>query len=227
MYHLYMDESGELGTNLRSSQFFLITLLSTENPKALQKRMKRECARLYGAGWPRDIEIKGQKLWQSPQIPKVPETISSKRAEIASRIIQSLVAGPIRVHYSIARKKRLSPHILQADYGIAFNFLAGTLLVRAYPDHFSGPLTLVVDQRNKETHHKLKFDGYVETRLVTDCEHASELTITHEESHNDLGLCAVDFISWGLFRYYEHNDPAFRNLIRPVVGYRDNWYAGK
>ena len=116
---------------------------------------------------------------------------------------------------------------MNAEYGIAYNFLCGTLLCRAYAEHFSGPLEIVVDQRNKETHSKLKFDGYLETRLVGDCNHDLGLSISHEESSDILGLQAVDFLSWSLFRNYEHHDKTFVPLVAPIIGYRDDWGSWK
>lgn len=226
-YDVFVDESGEFGQKSGSSKFFLIAALSTANKKALNKRIKKEKAILYNDGWPGDIEIKGTSLWGSHHNSRIPQRISANRIDILKRIITSIVLSPVKVHYSIARKERLAPHIRSAPYGVAYNWLAGKLLTRAYPEHFSGPLNLIVDQRNKETHSKMKFDGYVETQLVCECSHTHHLAIEHAESHAIPGLQAVDFLSWGLFRYYEHDDNTFRPLILPALGYRDAWYPGK
>jgi len=227
MFYLFLDESGELGKNKGSSDHFIIATLCTENLKALEKRIKKENAKLINAGWPKNIEIKGTTVWGSPHNPKIPASISDRRIEIITTYLETISSGPVSIHYSVAKKAHLKPHILNAEYGIAYNFLCGTLLCRAYKDHYAGPITLVVDQRNKETHTKMKFDGYLETRLIGDCEHADTLSIDHRESHADLGLQAVDFLSWSLFRHYEHKDPTFRKVFADNIGYRDDWYAWK
>jgi len=227
MHHLFIDESGELGLSVGSSEFFLITALCTENLKALEKRVWKEKAKLINAGWPKDIEIKGTSIWGSPHNPRIPKAISDKREDIMSEVIQSICAGPNKVHYSIAKKKHLSSHIMKAEYGIAYNFLCGTLLCRAYARHFAGPLEIVVDQRSKETHSKMKFDGYVETRLVGDCSHETDLHISHAESHDVPGLQAVDFLSWALFRKYEKKQSKFADLMKGNIGYCDDWYSTK
>jgi Protein of unknown function (DUF3800) len=227
MHYLFIDESGELGINAGSSEFFLITALCTENLKALEKRVWKEKAKLINAGWPKDIEIKGTSIWGSPHNPRIPKPISERREVIMGEILTSLSAGPNKVHYSIAKKKHLSSHIMKAEYGIAYNFLCGTLLCRAYPKHFAGPLEIVVDQRSKETHSKMKFDGYVETRLIGDCQHETDLVISHAESHDVPGLQAVDFLSWALFRKYEKRQPQFADMIKSNIGYCDDWYSTK
>jgi hypothetical protein len=226
-HYLFIDESGELGTERGSSNYFLIAALCVPSVKALEKRVWKEKAKLYNSGWPKDIEIKGTSVWGSPHNPRIPGIISRRRKEIIVDIIKSICATDMTVHYSIANKHHLAPHLLGAPFGIAYNFLCGTLICRAYKAHFAGPLEIVVDQRSKETHNKMKFDGYLETRLVGDCDHSDSLTISHEESHIVPGLQAVDFLCWGLFRHYEHNDSYFKPLIDPRVGYKDDWYSWK
>jgi hypothetical protein len=227
MHYLFIDESGELGLKPRSSEFFLITTLCTENLKSLEKRVRKEKAKLISAGWPKDIEIKGTSIWSSPHNPRIPEPISKQREDIICEILTAICAGPNTIHYSIAKKKHLSNHIMQAEYGIAYNFLCGTLLCRAYKNHFRGPLKIVVDQRSKETHSKMKFDGYVETRLVGECQHEMDLSIEHKESHDVPGLPAVDFLSWALFRKYEKKQSKFADIITSNIGYCDDWYSSK
>lgn len=226
-FHVFVDESGEFGRKANSSDHFLIAALVTENLKALEKRMKKEKAKLYNAGWPQDLEIKGTNIWSSPHLPAIPKAISDRREQIVVEIIEAIAASTGKLHYSIAKKKHLKPHLLAAEYGVAYNFLCGTLLCRAYPDHFKGALEVVVDQRSKETHHKMKFDGYLETRLVTECGHTHHVNIEHKESSQVLGLQAVDFLSWALFRHYEHEDSRFLKYVQPIVGYKDDWYSWK
>lgn len=227
LHSLFMDESGELGTHASSSRHFLICVLKADSEKALRKRLKKQKALLINAGWPKDIEIKGNSIWSAPHDPRIPAEIGKRREEILERIIGSIVAGPIDVFYSIVNKSRIARRLLDADYGIAFNWFSGQLLCKSHKHFGDSDVRLVVDQRNKETHHKLKFDGYVETRLLTDCGHQHGLTIEHRESHDVSGLQAVDFLSWGLFRGYERGDQQFRKIILPHVRVCDDWYAGK
>lgn len=223
--HVFIDESGELGTKAGSSRFFLIAMLSVPSPRALEKRIWKEKAKLYNAGWPKDLEIKGTSVWGCQHNPRIPPSISGRRVEILRDIITSICYSDVKIFYSIAQKCHLSARLMAVDYGIAYNYLAGTLISRCHANHLNGPLEIVVDQRSKETHSKLKFDGYLETRLIGDCAHDHPLSIQHAESHNIPGLQSVDFISWGLFRHYEFHDSQFKNLIDPKVVYRDDWYS--
>lgn len=226
-HHLYMDESGELGQKPGSSKFFLICLLSTKSPKALKKRIAKAKAELYNLGWPKDLEIKGTSLWGAEHQRGVPAEISTNKIRFIRNILSSIAKSDVKLHYIIVNKNRMTQSLKQADYGIAFNYYSGMLLTRAYSGNYCGPVALIVDQRNKETHKKKHFDGYVETKFIADLDHCHPLKIEHRESHDEFGLQAVDFMSWALFRYFEHDDGQFLDLMQPVMGYVDNWYAGK
>lgn len=220
-----MDESGEFGVKPGSSRHLQIAVLSTEHPRALEKRLRKEKAKLYNAGWPKSLEIKGTTVWGSPHNPQISKAISDRRVQIMQEILQSICSGPVHLLYSIVNKQHISPHLKAAAYGIAYNYFSGNLLCKGYPGSFAGPIELVVDQRSKETHNKDKFDGYIETRLVGDCNHSEYLNISHKESHDVAGLQAVDFMSWALFRHHEHNDSQFLPIVQPRIVLKDDWYT--
>jgi hypothetical protein len=173
------------------------------------------------------FEIKGATLWRSNVIEGVPTSISTDRVAVLTTFLQSIRSCDLRIHYAVVNKAKLSEKLKDAPYGIAYNYFAGQLLCRACKEHFAGPLAITVDQRNKETHTKLKFDGYLETRLVIDCDHRDALTINHEESQKVRALQAADLISWAIFRNYEHADDRFLNVLRQRLGCCDDWYSWK
>lgn len=227
MNHLYLDESGELGTSLGSSKFFVIAIAQADNPARLKQRMRKRKKALYDAGWPRDLEIKGTSLWNSHREARIPNAIADNRIDWLHRFIKASTEGGVKVHYSVIRKERLAARVLAAPYGIAYNFFSAKLVTRAHNIHFNGDINLIVDQRNKETHDKMTFDGYLKTQMIMECNYEHSMRISHLESHQVTGLQAVDFLSWGLFRYYEHNDNQFKATIQPAIGYVDRWYPGK
>jgi hypothetical protein len=225
MHFLFLDESGEFGFEDGSSTHLLIAILETDNAKHLKNVMRKEKKRLHDLGWPPAIEIKGTHLYGCHRMAGMPAEIVESRHDHAARIITKIAGCGVRPHYSIVRKGALKPHLRNAPYGIAYNYFAGNVICKLHNGRLNCPVTLVVDRRNKETHAHMPFDGYVTTRVISDCSHEHEFTIRHEDSRDWLGLQAVDFISWGLFRHYEHGDSRYRDLIRPTVGIRDSWYA--
>ena len=45
----------------------------------------------------------------------------------------------------------------------------------------------------------------------------NKLTIKHENSQNESCLQVLDFVSWAIFRNYEHKDPTFMELIKNKI----------
>jgi hypothetical protein len=225
LHHLFLDESGEFGQAAGSSRHLLIAILCPPDAKRLKNVMRKEKKRLHDLGWPINLEIKGTSLWGCEKKTEIPLVIREKRIEHLKQIITRILEADCGPSYAIINKSGLAPHLRDAPYGIAYNYFTGNLLCKMYDGRINGPVTLIVDQRNKETHHQMPFDGYVKTRVISDCSHGHPFSVLHEDSSKWLGLQACDFISWGLFRHYEHGDSQFRDLIRPKIGIRDNWYA--
>lgn len=59
---------------------------------------------------------------------------------------------------------------------------------------------LFVDQRSKERHSHLHFDGYIETRVFTERTSGMHFLIRHEDSRVVKDLSTADYISWSIFR---------------------------
>lgn len=225
MHFLFLDESGEFGFQDGSSKHLLLAILETDDPKRLKNVIRKEKKALHDLGWPRNLEIKGTSLWKCSRNKAVPKVISQNRDAHLSRIVERILSCGARPHYFVVRKSALKESLKKAPYGIAYNYFAGNILCKIHAKKFQFPVTLVVDRRNKETHANMPFNDYITTRMITDCDHEHGFSIRHEESHEWLGLQAVDFIAWGLFRFYEHGDSTFKNLIAPNVGIREAWYV--
>lgn len=224
MREFFLDESGELGFSVGSSKKFLIAIIEAKQPKRLKNALRKEKKRLHDLGWPRDIEIKGTSLFRSHLNDQIPSEISDHREENLQRIIRRILSCDTHPNYICVEKDRLSENLRTAPYGIAYNFFAARLFCKLAEKYPEDGLQLIVDQRNKETHAHMPFDGYLQTKVIADNAHAAGFTISHENSEKWLGLQAVDFISWGMFRHFEHGDDQFCKIIYPHCSITDHFY---
>lgn len=225
MQYLFLDESGELGFSQNSSSHFLLTMLQTDAPKQLKNAVRRQKKALHDAGWPRELEIKGTSLNGCHRINGIPHQIGEKRRDYISGFIRAIVRANVTIHYAIVNKSRITENLRQAPYGIAYNYYSGNLLCKIHNKSIHEPIKFIVDKRNKETHNNMPFTGYIQTKIISECNHTHGFDIKHEDSRDWLGLQAVDLICWSIFRHYEHKDSEFLNLIAPHIGVRDSWYA--
>lgn len=215
MQMIYADESGELGLHPNSSKNFIVTMITTSTPKPLKNALKNEKKKLYKLGWPPDLEIKGTSLWGSDRNSDVPNSISDNKITIIRRILSKITDRDTAVHYCHVDKRNLTDAMKQAPYGVVYNICSGLLVGEIFEKHTQCDMKMIIDRRSKESHDWAHFDGYVTTKIVADYGYSGELNISHEESDKILGLQAVDFISWSLFRKIEHNDSQFCDLIDP------------
>jgi hypothetical protein len=59
------------------------------------------------------------------------------------------------------------------------------------------------------------FKNYLETKVLLN--HKLKIEISIETSHSVKGLQAVDFVSWALFKKYEHGENSYYNIIKNVI----------
>ncbi len=226
MKYYYLDESGDLGFNNKSSKFFVIAIVTANGANALKKRVNKNTAILLGKGWPADEEIKGNSLWISPRRPRIPKQISDNRISYISKTIKYLCEGDITVNYIVFRKSRISPHLKRADNAYIYNYFSYLLLCEMHKKELlKTDINFTVDMRSKETHKQMPFNGYIQTRLATDLDYPHEMVIKHCDSSQVKGLQAVDFLCWSIFRKYEHGDDQFYNLLKPKLFAVKRWYV--
>lgn len=225
MFEFYLDESGELGFSAGSSKHFLIAILETTNSKRLKNALKSEKKKLHNLGWPTNIEIKGTSLFHCHRNEQIPDHIANNKAEHIQKILQRVLSSGAKPHYFVIQKNKITKNLREAPYGILYNYYTNCLFSKIHAGKEASDISLIVDQRNKETHSHMDFDGYLNTKIIAECNHQGQFQISHEDSQKRLGLQAVDFIAWGLFRYYEHNDNQFKTTIGPYVNIREKWYA--
>lgn len=227
MIEYFLDESGELGFSERSCDHFLIAIVEAKEPKRLKNALRKEKTKLQKMGWPLDLEIKGTSLFGCHRNDRVPAIISQNRHSHIEKIVRRILSSNVKANYIAVKKDRLTQNLKSAPYGIAYNYFAARLFCQMTASRSKEDLRLVVDQRNKETHAHMPFNGYLETRVIADCGHAAEFEILHEDSSKWLGLQAVDFISWGMFRHFEHNDDHYSKIIFPNCEVTDHFYTKK
>ncbi len=76
--NIFMDESGELGFNPRSSSHYYIACLCPSKSKLIGRRFKRFHSHLIRQGWPKEIESKASNLFDAKYNPRIPSTFAYK-----------------------------------------------------------------------------------------------------------------------------------------------------
>lgn len=242
MRHVFLDESGDLGFDGGSTHFVIATL-SPASGSSLSKVAKNFNAYLIRAGWNKGVEIKATNVFNCPRNPAIPKSFNLKdNPESAIRgILERIAALQAEIDYAVVRLSTVYEHLRKLPDAILYNYFALQVLsprLCRYP-----AVTLWVDRRNREYHHQLHFDGYIETqiqlkraeskqeRMILNIKHIGPDTLkaTPTDGKSEIqfglrGLEAVDFVCWAIKRRFENGDKRWMQLLEKRIRFRNHLY---
>lgn len=222
--NIFVDESGEMGFNANSSTHYVITCLCPSNSKLISNRFKRYHANLISLGWPQDIEPKATTMFSSSKNRDIPSSFKYKSDPIPlmTSFLGGLATQDLEIDAIVVNKSNIDEHLKKAPLGILHNYYSSKILVPRVCMYDS--VHLFVDRRTKERHPQLKFDGYLETKVLEQRVGWSYFQIMHEDSKKVRGLSTVDYISWAIFRLFEFNDSRFFDCFVGKIKNFKKWY---
>lgn len=201
MAHIFLDESGDLGFKPSSSRWFLFTIAIVSDPRALERVVKRV--------W-RPLKKKYKKLG---------ELHASHEKDITrKRVLKQLSeVSDLKVLCVILNKKKVYVD-LQNQKNYLYNYTANVLLERLHTKEVLGQkesLHLFVDRKDTKKRLRENFISYLTGSMNK--RHDGPFVVELHSSHENKSLQAVDFISWALFRKYEHGDYEFYEIIKSKI----------
>lgn len=205
MTFIYLDESGDLGFDLsksKTSKYFVVTALLTNQPRPLNKIIRKE--------------IRGFNRRQKKSHPGVLHA-NRESPRIRHRVLSAMAGQEISILVVYLNKTRVYTK-LQDEKPVLYNYVANFLL-----DRIIGKELVTADRRVKliasrrETNKFLNanFKSYLEGQ--TRGSHRVDLEVLVKSPHEDKCLQIVDMASWAVFRKLEHGDDSYCNAIRTKI----------
>jgi len=194
-----MDESGDLGFNFDkkgTSSYFLVTFLLVYNKRSIEKCVKKVYSTL-------------RKKYK-----KVGILHAYKEEPITRKRLLALLANTDCRVMTILLNKRKVYTRLQDEKPVLYNYITNILLDRIFSKKLVGTESVEIVASKKETNKFLNqnFKIYLQSQLIK--EHGISITITVKTAAEAKALQAADFVSWAIFRKYEHGDETYYDIIR-------------
>lgn len=197
MWHLYLDESGDLGFDFQAkkpSRFLTIAVLAVNHRKAVDRirtAVRRTLRNKVNRGRKNEQELKGFRT-----------DLRVKRYFL--RIIKDCEFG---IYAITLNKIRVYDELTKGAPARArlYNFIAHRVLDRIPFENADGAIELVVD-RSKGKWEITEFNQYLQQQLAGRVDPRIPINIYHRSSCVDCGLSAADLFCWGIFRKYEQQD---------------------
>jgi hypothetical protein len=199
MKFIFLDESGELGFGGKSSNYFIITLMSCDEGElpAIRRIMKRVREKLIKKKLKRLPELKGNN--SSSKVRKeVLERFTKIKAEI----------------FTIILKKSKIYEYLKDKKDKLYNYLSNLILNECSFD--TAEVFLIVDRSKSNRSLREDFDRYIKSEISKN-NSSCNLNILHQNSQKEQCLQVLDFVSWAIFRNYEYNDSVYFDIIKSKI----------
>lgn len=201
---VYMDESGDLGFSHKkgNSKHFLVTLLAVENQKPIEKVVRKVHQTLRK----KVKKLSGGVLHCTKEKPVTRKRLLNQLSK-CHLAIMTVVLDKSRVFTNLQDEK----HVL---YNYVTNILIDRIMTRKLLPAGKS-VTIIAAKRETNKFLNENFKAYLETQAKKN--HKVEITVDIKTPAEEMGLQAVDFVSWSMFQKYEKQDPIYYNLIKALV----------
>jgi len=186
--YLYLDESGDLGFSIGSSNFLVISVLMVTDYRELDRIIKNMRRNKFKRELRKASEIKANK--SSPDLKKY---MINKLNE---------VPGTSGFH-SILVKDRLYSSYLKQNKNKLYNYIAGILARSIVIDGFD--VEIRVDKSKGKQILRDDFNKYF-VELLRENSTIGKIEIHHSRSESFSGLQFADLLAWSVYqKYFSHN----------------------
>jgi len=204
MAYIFLDESGDLGFNFKkkkTSKFFVITCLFTNNRRSIEKIVKKTHS-----------ELKKKYKRKFGILHCVKEKPITRQ-----RLLKRLNEKDCLFMAIYLNKKRVYTK-LQDEKQVLYNYVANILLDRIYTRKLisaKAKIYFIASKRETNKFLNENFKNYLNNQIKN--KHQAIIEILIKSPHQEKSLQAVDFVSWAIFRKYEYGDDSYYNLIKNKI----------
>ncbi|GMO55112.1 MAG: hypothetical protein Ta2C_09440 [Candidatus Endomicrobiellum trichonymphae] len=205
MAYIFMDESGCLGfdfTKAKTSRYFVITFLMAKNDNVINKVVS--------------------KIFKS--IPKSKRQthcgiLHCNKEDNKTRIklLTELKDKDVSVMSIILNKQKVRTK-LKDKKAVLYNYVTNILLGRIINKKLlpSGEsIDFIASRRETNRFLNENFKGYLKTKTLLN--HKLKIEVSINSPHSVKELQVVDFVSWAMFKKYEHDESYYYNIIENLV----------
>jgi len=202
--YIFLDESGDLGfdfTKVKTSKYFVITCLFTEDKRQIEKVVKKTHSEL--------TKVIKRKVGT---LHSVTESVKTRK-----RLLARLAATECKIMTICLDKKKVYSK-LHDEKQVLYNYVVNILLDRIYTKKLvpiDKVVFLIASKRETNKFLNSNFKDYLENQVKNT--HKTKLEISIKTPHEEKGLQAVDFASWAIFRKYEKGDASYYELLKSNI----------
>lgn len=201
MAYIFLDESGDLGFKPKSSNWFLFTIVLTNNHKKIEKVIKN-----IRKGLKKKFKLKELHAYHADAITR--HRMRKKLSELEDMKVLCIILNKNKVYVDLQNQKNY-----------LYNYTANILLDRLHNKNLietDEPISLYIDKKDTNKFIRENFEKYLKDNLAKRG-NKGRIEIKIKPSHTEKCLQAVDFVSWAIFRKYERGDYEYYEDIKDKI----------
>jgi len=204
MAYIFLDESGDLGFDFqkkKTSKFFVVTCLFTENKRPIEKIVKKTHS-----------ELKKKYKRRFGILHAIKEKPITRQ-----RLLKRLNEKDCTVMTIYLNKKKVYTR-LHDEKSVLYNYVINILLDRIYTKKIisiKDKVELIASRRETNKFLNENFKNYLNWQVEN--HHKTNIKISIRIPSDEKVLQAVDFLSWAIFRKYEYGDDSYYNIIKNKI----------
>lgn len=211
--YAFVDESGDLGFSERSTHFFTVAYLVTEQPFRLTRTMKHLLKRLHEK---REYARGHNEL-----------KYSTSREPIKQKVLEKISQSELEIGFVVLEKKKVKPTLRENRVAL-YNYVVVDPIMRSIlPDLLPTTKLILTIDKSLPRSSIDAFNVYARNKASWLTRPAPwtnqrisiirEINIRHENSQKEPCLQAADFLAGACFHKYEHNNDCHYRIIEGKV----------
>jgi len=212
MAFIFLDESGDLGFNFKkkkTSKIFVITCLFTKDKKPIEKIVKKTHS---------ELKKKYKRRFGILHCFK-------EKPITRKRLLKRLSEKDCTIMTIFLNKKKVYTK-LQDEKQVLYNYVTNILLDRIYSKKIIPVKTmigLIASRRETNKFLNKNFKNYLNRQVKN--HHKIDVKVFIKTPSQEKALQAVDFVSWAIFRKYEHKDDNYYKIIKNKIAEENPLFA--
>lgn len=201
---LYIDESGDLGFSMRSSDYFILAAIVARDALSIERCIKKVRRGYLPKKYKKTSELKFNK----------------SNDNIKYRILKCASNTQNDVAYAVLRKHQVYDR-LRNNHQIIYNYIFGTLIDKIIREYdLKGSLDIIIDKSLSGIQRE-NFDNYLEYR--TDI----RVKVDHVNSRERQCIQAADFVAGAIYRKYSYGDDKYYLKIENRISLALDFFENK
>ena len=189
--YMYLDESGDLGFNEKSSKFIIISALVVDDYRELDRIIKNMRRNKFKKELSKMNELKAYKIYDPIRIHMLKKLNS---------------VSNVKVFYVILEKRKVFSDYLKNDKNKLYNFIAGKLAKNIVMNDIN--IDMKIDKSMGNIFLQNDFNDYFR-KILEENSKDIKCKIEHSYSHSWSGLQFADLLAWCCFQKFENNDSSY------------------